>query len=292
MAEWDRELHVDPEAVRHAAGAPENWRLLGTGWDCDAWVADESVVWRVPRRDVGILALCREAAVMPIVAPHLPAPVPVPRLVRAHGLPILARHDLVPGRELAEVGVVGPGLPAALGRFLRALHEPAVFREAGPLLPVDPIARSDSTKRVPFTHKRLDQVASQVDVAPLRPIVDEAAGPPLPMDVVCHGDLHIRHVVVDDAGELGGVIDWGDSCVGARAVDLAIVTAFDDAGQRAFFGAYGPVDAATWRHARLIGVLLGAALFAADPVGNVGAASRRWLENIARGTREPWARGA
>lgn len=289
MAEWDRELQVDPEAVRRAAGAPASWRLLGTGWDCDAWLADESVVWRVPRRDVGIGALRREAAVMPVIAPRVPASVPVPRLIDAFGLPPLARHDLVPGRELAEVGVIGPGLGDALGRFLRALHDPALAHEAGRLLPIDPISRSDPAKRVPFTHKRLDSVASQVDVAPLRTIVDEAAGATLAIDVVTHGDLHIRHVMVDDAGELTGVIDWGDACVGSRAVDLAIVTALDADAQRAFFEAYGAIDGAAWRHARLIGALLGAALFAADPVGPVGAAARRWLEAIPTGPHEPWS---
>ena len=32
-------------------------------------------------------------------------------------------------------------------------------------------------------------------------------------EVLVHGDLHVRHVLVDN-GELSGVIDWGDVCVG------------------------------------------------------------------------------
>ena len=53
-AGWESEFQLDTEAVRRAAGSPHSWRLIGTGWDSDAWIADESVVWRVPRRHVGI----------------------------------------------------------------------------------------------------------------------------------------------------------------------------------------------------------------------------------------------
>lgn len=283
MAEWDREFSVDPEAVRRAVGAPERWRLLGTGWDCDAWLADECVVWRVPRRQVGIDALRREAGAMPILAPRLPAQVPVATLVEIEGLPPLARHALVPGRELPEVDEVRASFGAALGRFLRALHDPALVREAGANLRADPMGRGDPTRRVPFTHRRLEEIEAQFDVAPLRPIVDAANGPALAPDAVCHADLHLRHVVVDAGGELSGVIDWGDCCVGARAMDLAIVTALGPSVRAAFFDAYDPVSDAVWRHARMLGVMFGASLLAADPEGRSGRAGRRWLERLASG---------
>lgn len=287
MAEWDRELAVDPEAVRRAAGAPRSWRFLGAGWDCDAWLADESVVWRVPRRNVGITALQRESKVMPRLTARLPAAVPVPELVEAAGLPILARHALVPGTELAEAAAFGATLGAGLGRFLKALHDPAFTREAVAVLPVDPLGRADPAKRVLVTHQRLDAIASWIDVAPLRAIVEGSQGPALPTHVVCHGDLHLRHVLVDANGELSGVIDWGDSCIGAAPMDLAIVTALDAEGRRRFFEAYGAVDEASWKHARLLGVMFGASLLAADPVGTRGLAMRRWLERIAGDGADP-----
>src|SRR5262245_5297803 len=121
MAEWERDLAVDPEAVRRAAGSPSVWRLLGFGWDCDAWLADERVVWRAPRRAIAVECLRREAAAMPRIAPRLTVPAPVATMVEVEGLPPLLRHDLVPGQEMAEADRVGPGIGAALGRFLRAL---------------------------------------------------------------------------------------------------------------------------------------------------------------------------
>lgn len=279
--EWEREFSVDSEAVRRAAGAPRGWRLLGTGWDSDAWIAEESVVWRVPRRRVGIEALRREAALMPILAPRLPTAVPVPELVEGAGLPILGRHALVPGREMAEAwGAVGPSLGNGLGRFLRALHDPALARDTEGILPVDPLGRADPARRLSVIHRRLDQISRHIDLAPLQRIAEAGAGPALTVDVVCHGDLHHRHVLVDAAGQLAGVIDWGDSCIGARAMDLAIVTALTPDARAAFFDAYGPIDERSWRHARLLGVMFGASLLAADPVGPAGRSARGWLERL------------
>jgi len=197
----------------------------------------------------------------------------------------------VPGQELAvamEAGAepgasLGAGLGAALGGFMCALHLPDHARELGHLLPTDPMGRSDPARRIPLTHARLDAIAHLEDVGPLRAIVDAAAGPAHAASVVCHGDLHIRHVVVDDAAGLGGVIDWGDCCVGAVAMDLAVVTALDPAGSDAFFRAYGAVDATAWRHARMLGVMFGAILLAADPEGPGGRGARRWLRRLRDG---------
>jgi aminoglycoside phosphotransferase (APT) family kinase protein len=279
VAEWERELDFDPAAIRHAAGAPRRWRLLGSGWDCDAWLAEEAVVWRVPRRAIAIEPLQREAALMPLLAPWLPFPVPVPRLVESPTLPALARHDLVPGEELAERAEdwrVGN----AVGRFLEALHAREVVDLVRDLAPLDPMRRSDPARRIEVAHQRLDDVAHRVDVAPLRRIVHEGHGPTLELDVLTHGDLHPRHVLVDEGGAVSGIIDWGDCCIGSPAVDLAIVTALSPAEQEAFFRAYGEVDARQWRHARLIGVHLGAALLASQPEGPAGKAWLGWLERL------------
>jgi aminoglycoside phosphotransferase (APT) family kinase protein len=279
VAEWDRELEIDPAEIRRAAGSPARWRLLGSGWDCDAWLADESVVWRVPRRTIAIEPLRRETSLLPRIAPRLPLAVPIPSLVDAPSLPALVRHDLVPGAEWAgqpEIGRVGE----ALGRFLRALHAPEVASLARDLVPHDPLDRADPARRITVAQQRLDGVAHRVDVTPLRKIVEEGRGPRLELDALTHGDLHPRHVLVDGAGRVSGVIDWGDSCIGSSAVDLALVTALRPDEQDAFFRAYGPVDPRRWRHARLIGVHLGAALLASEPVPSMERVWLAWLERL------------
>jgi aminoglycoside phosphotransferase (APT) family kinase protein len=279
VAEWDRELEIDPAEIRRAAGSPTSWRLLGSGWDCDAWLADELAVWRVPRRTIAIEPLQREAVFLPRIAARLPLPVPVPRLVDAPTLPALARHELIPGHELA----AQPGtwrVGEALGRFLHALHAPEVANKVRDLVPHDPLDRADPARRIEVAHQRLDGVSDRIDVAPLRQIVDQGQGPRLELDTLTHGDLHPRHLLVDEGGAVSGVIDWGDSCIGSRAVDLALVTALSPDERAAFFRAYGPVDPRLWRHARLIGVHLGAALLASEADPGVAQVWLAWLDRL------------
>ena len=44
--------------------------------------------------------------------------------------------------------------------------------------------------------------------------------PPARPTVVCHGDLHLRHLLVDAHGAAAAVIDWGDLCRGDPSVDM------------------------------------------------------------------------
>src|SRR5262249_27020127 len=135
--------------------------------------------------------------------------------------------------------------------------------------------------RITVAQQRLDVVAHRLDVAPLRRIVEEGHGPRLELDVLTHGDLHPRHVLMDAQGAVSGIIDWGDSCIGSRAGALGLVTALSADEQNAFFRAYGDVDSTIWRHARLIGVHLGAALLAAEEGSSREAVWLGWLERLA-----------
>jgi aminoglycoside phosphotransferase (APT) family kinase protein len=192
---------------------------------------------------------------------------------------------LIPGTELAE-RPEDRGMGALLGGFLKALHAPEVARRVRHIAPLDPMQRSDPVRRITVAHQRLDEVADRLDVAPLRRIVEEGQGAPLELDALTHGDLHPRHVLVDERGAVSGVIDWGDCCIGSRAVDLTIATALAPDDREAFFRAYGDVDPRLWRHARLIGVHIGAALLASNPAGFVSKMARRWLDRLTASVHE------
>jgi aminoglycoside phosphotransferase (APT) family kinase protein len=70
-------------------------------------------------------------------------------------------------------------------------------------------------------------------------------------DVLVHGDLYSRHLIVDDRGRVAGVIDWGDVHLGEPATDLMVAWAMLPPSARAeFFSAYGEVDALTWKLSR------------------------------------------
>jgi aminoglycoside phosphotransferase (APT) family kinase protein len=86
--------------------------------------------------------------------------------------------------------------------------------------------------------------------------------------VVSHGDLHVRHVLVDSAGGATGVIDWGDLCLADPAVDLSIAyLGFAGQARADLLSSYGrPVTARRELAARTCALSVGVALaeYAAD----------------------------
>ncbi len=79
--------------------------------------------------------------------------------------------------------------------------------------------------------------------------------------MLVHGDLHSRHLLVDDGGRLVGLIDWGDACLADPSVDLSIVWSFLPAeGRRVFADEYGPIDEETHLRARMLALHLTASI--------------------------------
>ena len=188
----------------------------------------------------------------------------MPRYVGEHdGWPFWGGSHLA-GDELAhrpEVGRVQ--VAATVGRFLRQLHDTPPMDDS---LPIDPFGRADSARRSIRTRTVLDDLADLGLWARDRAIdaildAGSALEPPSDAPVLSHGDLYSRHVLVDREGAVSGIIDWGDLCMAAPAVDLAIgFSAFTGNARAAFFDAYGPVDEETLLRARNFAVFSAASV--------------------------------
>jgi len=276
---WNPEVVVDEELARALIGdrvpglrdAP--LRLLGEGWDSTVWRAGDEWVFRFPRREVVVPGFLREVEVLPRLAPALPLPVPVAE-VRAEPDERFrwpwAGFRILPGRELAEIGAdeearVRHG--RGLGRFLRALHDvdPATATVGGELLPVDPVRRADMPFRVERAEDQLGRLAELGlwwSPPAFAAVMEEARGLPEPDAlVVCHGDLHVRHLLVSDTGDLAGVIDWIDVCRADACIDLLLYWGYlNAAGREAFIAEYGPVDGVRLLRARVVTVSVWGAL--------------------------------
>ena len=238
-------------------------RLLGAGWDTTVWLVDGEWTFRFPRRAMVIRGLETEIALLPTLAPLLPLAIPVPTLIGRpsdlfawpfYGAPFL------PGRELADAVLDDESrsrLGRPLGEFLRTLHSLDVDGE----LPVDPVRRADMTFRVPKTRERFEQLERLgIWTAPseAHAIVDAAAelGPPTPACVV-HGDLHLRHLLVDERGAATAVIDWIDLSRNDAGVDLVLYwCALPDAGRAEFRRAYGAIGEEQLLRARILSLFL------------------------------------
>lgn len=252
--------------------------MLATGWDNTAFVVNGQWLFRFPRRQIAVPGVQREIAVLPRLAARLPLPIPDPRFVgqpsSRYPWPFFGA-GLLPGRELADSGLSDSeraGAAASVGRFLRVLHDPglvALVDDAG--LPVDPMRRGSAPVRAHRARAVLDRLVhrgiwpADSDVSRFLDQAERTAraadggpgGGPL---VVSHGDLHVRHLLVDQDGSATGIIDWGDLCLADPAVDLSIAYfGFAGKARADLLSAYGrPVGAERELAARACAVSLAA----------------------------------
>ena len=84
---WEADAELSPEqstrliAAQIPSLAPARVEIMGVGWDNAAFVVNERYVFRFPRRQVAAGLIEREARILPLLAPHVPLPIPVPEFV-------------------------------------------------------------------------------------------------------------------------------------------------------------------------------------------------------------------
>lgn len=242
-------------------GAPV--RPLASGWDNSVLLVGD-LLFRFPRREAAVALQARELAVLPLVADRVPLQVPAPthfgKPAGDYPWPFWGA-PMVPGHELALAGDGNRQTAGeAAGAFLRALHDVQVDVD----LPIDPMHRGAPLLRAERTWQWLSELRAAGlwnGSAQVQALVDAPLGPPEGPHVLVHGDLHLRHLLVDGHGRATGVIDWGDTCLADPAVDLSLAyAAFTGRARDRMLGAYGPVDAEREVRARSLAVGLCAGL--------------------------------
>ncbi|GAJ81456.1 hypothetical protein NBRGN_038_01270 [Nocardia brasiliensis NBRC 14402] len=215
------------------------------------WRLGDELVVRMQRMDPTPELQLKERRWLPVLAPRLPLPVPVP--VR-FGAPSerFPKHwtvmTWVPGEPLDHASI-SRGIDSAdtLAGFLRALHVPAPAEA--------PTAEDRGAHPRIYTdgfENLLQSVALDDRAADVRDVWADAAaapawaGPP----VWVHGDLHPANVVVSN-GTLSGIVDFGDMFAGDPAWDLAAAWVLLPAGTATrFFDTYANADESAIRRAR------------------------------------------
>ncbi|MER7572348.1 aminoglycoside phosphotransferase family protein [Streptomyces sp. NPDC057798] len=258
-----REQHPD------LAGLPVE--LGARGWDNQLWRLGDDLAVRLPWATRSADALLRkEHAWLPVLAPELPLPVPVPQRLGEPSERFPRPWTVttwVPGAPADRAPAVrGAEAADSLAAFLTALHRPApegapAGRDrGGPLADyAEPFARGLASATDLGLLPDPDAVRAVWEDAVTAP---EWTGPPLWL----HGDLHPANVLTAD-GTFCGVIDFGDLFAGDPACDLAAAwTLLPDGAVDRFHAAYRPTaDPATRRRARGWAVLKAfACLFIAE----------------------------
>lgn len=229
------------------------------GWGNQMWRLGDELAVRIQRMDTEPDHQLKERRWLPLLAPRLPLPIPVPL---RDGAPSERFPKLwtvmtwVPGLPLDHTSITrGDHAADSLAAFLRALHVAAPAD--GPADTGRGAHPKDSTGVFDWFLDAVGADAIGSPAADVRAVWDDAVaapawdGPP----VWVHGDLHPANVVVAE-GTLAGIVDFGDLFVGDPALDLAAAWVLLPAGAAArFFAAYAQADEATVRRARGLAAL-------------------------------------
>jgi aminoglycoside phosphotransferase (APT) family kinase protein len=202
-------------------------RFLARGWDHDAWLADETWVFRFPRRrDVADAAERRRAAIERI-ASALPVAVPRAELAGrpgAHFPHPYAAHRFLPGEPadtLTLDDAQAEDLAQRLGPALAALH---AIDPAGLDLPVEGDRNADRRFRVSTLADAFRACMPAACAARWEPVLAGTLEmPPAYPGPYCvtHNDLNAEHLLLEPrTRRLVAVIDWNDAALGDPAADF------------------------------------------------------------------------
>ncbi len=247
-------------ASQHPDLAARPIRPFANGWDNVMFRLGDDLLVRLPRRESAARLIEHESRCLPLVAPHLPIPVPTPLRHGEPGEGYPWRWNVLPWLEgePADRAPVDRTSAELFGDFLAALHRPAPDDA-----PDNPFRGGPVSSRHEAIESRLARLRLETDV--VTPAIEGCwleglEAPRATSPVWLHGDLHPRNVLVRE-GRISGVIDWGDVTSGDPACDLAgIWMLFEDAGARARLVESIADDAALLARARAWAVIFAAIL--------------------------------
>ena len=223
------------------------------GWDNRTFRLGPDLLVRLPSAEGYAAQVRKEQRWLPLLAPHVPLPIPVPV---ARGLPgagypwSWSVYRWLDGQPVSTADLSDlTELAVTLASFLVCLQQidptggprpgPHNFFRGGPLETYD----SETRRAIAAAQDLIDSELA-------RAVWENALaatwhGRP----VWIHGDVAAGNLLVQ-AGRLAAVIDFGCSGVGDPACDLTIAWTLLSGESREAFRSALPLDAATWRRGR------------------------------------------
>jgi aminoglycoside phosphotransferase (APT) family kinase protein len=223
------------------------------GWDNRTFRLGSELSIRLPSGDWYAQQVDKEQRWLPVLAPQLPLPIPMP-VARGEphaGFPYAwSVYQWLDG-ELASRARIDDlsRFGSALAGFLNALRR--VDATGGPAP-----GEHNSYRGGPLSTyeeealQAVDALGDEVPAGAVRRVWDDAMSTSWDREPVwVHGDVAVGNLLVRDA-QLGAVIDFGSSGVGDPACDTVIAWTFLSGPSRARFRAALDVDRATWSRGR------------------------------------------
>lgn len=232
---------------------PVELELIGEGWDNRVFQVNQNLTFRFPRRQVAVELIETEGELLPTIAPYLPTPIPVPQY---YGQPTedfewpFLGYGFIGGQTISSVLLSKEqrhNLAEALAHFLKALHAIDVKTLTHLNIPGDNLGRMDLPKRLKMNVERLEKALEMDLIEDNKTILAILESTPQvrtqPQECLIHGDFQSRQLLIDDAFQLSGVIDWGDVHIGDPCLDLSILyTLLPPESLEEFQNIYGVID--------------------------------------------------
>jgi aminoglycoside phosphotransferase (APT) family kinase protein len=224
------------------------------GWDNVTFRLGEMMSVRLPSGEQYVEAVEKEQRWLPVLAGQLPLPIPEPVAVGRPGCGFPWPWSVcrwIDGAPATDENVADLLMFAAdLAAFLAALYEidPAGgptpgahnFFRGGPLTVYDGETRDE-----------LEKLKGHIDTALAAEVWQAALGAAWPgRPVWFHGDAQPGNLLLDDAGRLSAVIDFGTCGIGDPACDTTIAWTFLSGQSSRVFTERLPVDSGTWIRGR------------------------------------------
>lgn len=275
---WEAEIEFSMDLAEQLIGGqfpellPLKVEFYGQGWDNVAVLVNEEWVFRFPQRELARLTMEGELACLSELPESLPLAVPRPLFVgwATSTYPyvfsgyrmLLGQTSCLAGMTLQQRKSCAP----VLATFLRALHDPAIAEAGRGRVHDDRINRANMERHLAPMEKRLSEIRdlpADVDRKALMELAHDLSktSPWTGEKRIVHGDLYARHLLVNGANQLCGVIDWGDAHLGDPALDLSVLFSFLPKFARPLFEAvYGGIDLPTRKRAQFRAVNYGVTL--------------------------------
>jgi aminoglycoside phosphotransferase (APT) family kinase protein len=268
---WDADWEVSDELVQvliysqfsQLASMPI--RRIGQGYDNMVYLVGETFVFRFPRRKIAIQLLRMEGKMLPKLEDFITVPYSKPLFYGVgnddYPAPFLGYTYLSGSFPLGLTDYQRASSASTLAQFLVNLHtfpikvalENNVLYDSRDILNIT-LRKEKMLRFMTVLTPHLQDEEIRKLFAYLHQLKTDNVKP---RDVFLHGDLHFKNIIVNEASQVSGIIDWGDMNIGHPACDLSIGYSFLPSYVRqSFFEEYGEVDEETKNLARLIAIYI------------------------------------
>lgn len=258
---WKQTIEIDEKKAKKLIESQHSItinkiHLLDSGWDNQVFLVNETMIFRFPRREFGLVCMENEIALLPYIASQVSFQLSAPQWI---GQPSdlyphpFAGYPIIPGKAVSDVStslISNTTFATTLASWLSELHAIPVTEHYALLIKGDPGWRYDVNHRVSRCKEMLtlyEDYFLQLGFEKNLLLEMIAKIPALTFNEdkksYLHADLYSRHVVMNlETGSPTGLIDWGDTHIGHPGIDLAVGLIFSEDAFQHFLKAYGNVD--------------------------------------------------